>query len=409
MPCLLEYGVDAYVDLDVPAENLLAVCAEPLGEPLDDLAAAVEAALAGPLNYPALAQATVPGDRIVLALEHSVPQATALVAAVANYLVERGTAADHIAVLTTPEAMAAGEPDPRERLPDAWRSEVAVEVHVPETKASLSLLGSSHEGKAVYLNRTLLDADLVVPIGCMRSEPTIGYHGRYGGLFPSFADAKTRQRFQKPASPKTSRQRAVKEREEIDEIGWLLGTQFTVQALPGGADRLLGVLAGEIPTVFRDGQAAYATAWSCQVPRRASLVVASLSGGAEQQSWENLARALSAASRVTAEGGAIALCTDLTLEPGQAVRGLSGADDLSLALRRIAREAHPDAVVALQLAQSLEQGKVYLLSRLDESLVEELGMAPIEQPSDLGRLARKHESCIVLANAQYALPSAEAE
>ncbi|HET6884282.1 MAG TPA: hypothetical protein VFI31_29285, partial [Pirellulales bacterium] len=259
------------------------------------------------------------------------------------------------------------------------------------------------------LNRTLLDADLVVPIGCLRNEPTVGYHGQYGGLFPSFADAKTRLRFQKLSAPKTVRQRAVKEREEIDEIGWLLGTQFTVQALPAGADRLLGVLAGEIPEVFRQGQSAYATAWSCSVPRRASLVVASISGSATQQTWENLARALAAALRVVAEGGSIALCTDLAAEPGDAVRSLSQVDDLSLALRRIAREATPDALIAAQVARVLEQSKIYLLSQLDSSLVEELGLAPIDDPGDVARLARKHESCIVLANAQYVVPSPKAE
>lgn len=405
MSRLLEYGSDATVDLDIPAERLLAACAEPSGEPLADLPEAVDAALDEPLNYPPLARAIVPGDRIVLALEHSLPQAAGLVAAVTRYLVEHGAAADHILVLSTPEAAAAGESDPRELLPEAWGREVSIEIHAPEAKGSLSLLGSSHEGKPVYLNRTLLDADLVVPIGCLRDDATLGYHGQYGGLFPAFADAKTRARFRKLIAPKTMRQRAAKERAEIDEIGWLLGTQFTLQVVPGGGDRLLKVLAGEIPQVFKRGEVAYRAAWSYNVPGRASLVIASVSGGAAQQTWENVARALAAASRVSAEGGAIALCTDLVCEPGSAVRSLSGADDLSLTLRRIAREALPDALVAAEVVRALEHGKVYLLSRLDETLVEELGLVPIGDPSDLGRLARRHDSCIILAHAQYAVPN----
>ncbi|HVX12304.1 MAG TPA: lactate racemase domain-containing protein [Pirellulales bacterium] len=403
MSCVVEYGVEAHVDLDVPADKLLALCAGPQVA-LDDVSAAVGTALGAPLNYPALARATVPGDHILLALEAGVPQASALVAAMVGYLVEHGATADHIGVLTTPESVAAGEEDPREMLPEKWRGEVSLEVHAPEISASLSLLGSSHEGKPIYLNRTLLDADLVVPIGCLRGGATIGYYGRYGGLFPAFADAKTRQRFGKPAGPKTGRQRAVKEREEIDEVGWLLGTQFTVQVLPGPSARVLRVLAGELPEVYRQGEAEYVAVWTCSVPRRASLVVASVSGGASQQTWENLARALSAASRVTADGGAIALCTQLSAEPGGAVNGLSQSDDLSLALKRIARDGQPDAAIAVQLARSMEQGKVYLLSRLDESLVEDLGLAPVGDAGELGRLARSHDSCIVLANAQYVLP-----
>lgn len=405
MPQLLEYGCQACVDLDVPAEQLLAMCAEPHGAPLDDVAATVAAALDEPLNFPPLARATVPGDQIVLAVEHSLPQSAELVAAVARHLVEHGAAADHLTVLSTPEAVATGEDDPRDHLPEAWRREVKVEVHAPENKSGLALLGLSEEGKPIYLNRTLLDADLVVPIGCLRDEAALGYHGQYGGLFPTFAEAKIRARFQKLAAPKTARRRAAAQRAQIDEMGWLLGTQFTVQALPGGGDRLLNVLAGEISSVYHQGQVAYRAAWSCEVPRRASLVIASLSGGAAQQTWENLARALAAALRVSVEGGAIALCTELACVPGDAVRSLSGADEPTLALRRIAREAMPDALIAAEVVRALDQGKVYLLSRLDEALVDELGLVPIGDLGELGRLARRHESCVVLAHAQFALPT----
>ncbi|HEV3342543.1 MAG TPA: lactate racemase domain-containing protein [Pirellulales bacterium] len=407
MPCVVSFGSDERVDLDVPAEAMVAVCDEPLGEALADPAAAVEVVLGDPLNFPPLARAIVPGDRIVLALEHGVPQAATLVAAVAGYLVRQGVSPDHLVVLQARAAVA--ECDSRQLLPDDWRDDVTLEIHAPETPGKLSLLGSSHEGKPVYLNRTLLDADLVVPIGCLRDEASIGYHGRYGGLFPAFADSKAQQRYRKPAAPRTARETLATQREEIDEIGWLLGTQFTVQALPGGGGRLLRVLAGDIPEVFRAGLSAYGAAWRCSVPRRASLVVASLTGDPEQQTWENVGRALASASRVLAEGGAIALCTQLAAEPGPAVASLLQVDDLEATRKRIRREAAADALPATELVRALERGKVYLLSRLEETLVEDLGMAPMTEPEDVERLARRHESCIVLANAQHVVPSVEAE
>jgi nickel-dependent lactate racemase len=377
--------------------------------PLADPAAAVDAALGDPLNFPPLDRAIVPGDRIVLALEHDVPRAATLVAAVAAYLVRQGASPDHLIVLKTPSATAADESDPRQLLPDAWRDEVSLEVHSADTSGRLALLASSHDGKPVYLNRTLLDADLVLPIGCLRDEAAIGYYGRYGGLFPAFADSKAQQRYRKPAAPRTARQTIEAQREEIDEIGWLLGTQFTLQALPGGGGRLLRVLAGDIAEVFRVGQAAYSEAWGCGVPRRASLVVASLSGDPEQQTWENVGRALASASRVVAEGGAIALCTRLADQPGAAVASLSQADDLEEARKRIRKEAAIDALPATVLTRAMEQSRIYLLSQLDESVVEDLGMAPMTEPEDVERLARRHDSCIVLANAQYVVPSVEAD
>ena len=403
MPCVLPYGLQSQLGLDLPDETLLAVFDEPHGRPLTDPAAGVARALDDPLNFPALSLATVPGDRIALALEPSVPQAATLVAATGNYLVEHGASPDHLAVLVTP-AGGANEGDPRALLPDAWREEVTLETHAPETTGTLSLLGSNHEGKPVYMNRTLLDADLVVPIGCIRHQPTIGYYGRYGGLFPAFADVQTQSRFHKPPPASARRQHRAKQREEIDEIGWMLGTQFTVQALPGGGEQLLDVLAGDIREVFRAGSSDYAQAWTFQAPRRANLVIASISGGRDQQTWQNVARALAAASCVAADGGAIALCTELAADPGPAISGLSRLEDREQALKNIRREHAADAAEAIELVRATEQAKVYLLSRLDETLVEDLGIAHIDDPGDVARLARRHDSCIVLSNAQYVIP-----
>ena len=58
---------------------------------------------------------------------------------------------------------------------------------------------------------------------------------------------------------------------------------------------------------------------------------------------------------------------------------------------------------------ALEQARVYLLSGLDESLVEDVGLVPLAGGADLARLAAQHTSCIVLANAQYAISTPENE
>ena len=71
------------------------------------------------------------------------------------------------------------------------------------------------------------------------------------------------------------------------------------------------------------------------------------------------------------------------------------------ALRRIRRQRPPDALPAAQLVRALERNKVYLLSRIDPSIVEDLDMIHVAAPEELARLARQHRSCIVLANAPH--------
>jgi nickel-dependent lactate racemase len=401
MSFVLPFGAAASLSVEVPPEATVAVCAAPNGETLFDVAGAVRAALDEPMDYPALSKARVPGDRIVLAAERDMPQTAEIVAAVAGYLVATGASPDELRVLC-PESTAIGTDDPRRLLPVDWREEVVCEVHDPSASERIGLLGSSHTGQAIYLSRTLLDADLVIPIGCQRCEPTLGYYGRHGGLFPTFSNAKTLDRFRKPHAAEHQRGIEARARREIDEVGWLLGAQFTVQVVPGAGDSLLEVMAGAVERVFELGQVRCQAAWTFNVPRRAHLVVAAITGGTRQQTWENVGRALSTASRAVTDGGSVALCTELSAEPGSSVCCLARSDDLAEAERMIRRISGPDALPALALARLLDRAKVYLLSRLDESLVADLGIAAVTSGAEIGRLAKRHDSCTLLANAQYA-------
>jgi hypothetical protein len=85
---------------------------------------------------------------------------------------------------------------------------------------------------------------------------------------------------------------------------------------------------------------------------------------------------------------------------------LANAEDLRRVVRRIRKEKPQDLLPATQLAKALSRSRVYLLSRLDETLVEELGLAAVSEAEEIARLASRHESCILLANAQYAVPTA---
>ncbi len=64
----------------------------------------------------------------------------------------------------------------------------------------------------------------------------------------------------------------------------------------------------------------------------------------------------------------------------------------------------PDAEVARLLVESQERVRIYLLSKMDEDVVEALGFGYIQSPSEITRLAKHHESCILLPDAQYGRP-----
>ncbi|MCR4415190.1 MAG: lactate racemase domain-containing protein [Thermoguttaceae bacterium] len=407
MASVLRYGSGSQVQLDLPAGVLLAECGLPRGEPLGDLSGAVARALTSPLDYPPLALGTTPSDRVVVPLDRGLPRAAQLVAAVVQCLVDGGVDPDGIAVLRTKADVDAGSPDPGAALPKNLQDRVTLQTHDPNDRGRLAYLARSHAGEPILLNRALTDADLVLPIGSISSRRAPGYHGVHGAVYPTFSDERTLHRFRSPdllASRRALRKRLVR---QCNEVGWLLGINFTVQVVPGAGDEVLHVLAGQSSSVRRRGWELYRSAWDCRAPCRASLVVAGIEGSGGQQTWQNVGQALAAAAALAEDGGAIALCCDLEATPGPGVHRLMRARSRPDALRQIRRELPEDALVAAQIARTLARRHVYLLSRLEPEIVEDLSMAPLSDPEDVARLARRHASCIVLANAAHALVTME--
>ena len=394
----LNYGTGASVQIDVPVTAVLADCPIPRGEPLDDPVAAVAAALLDPLDFPPLTRSTLPGDQIVLAVDRAVPQAPAVVAGVVHALLDGYAEASDIIVIATDF----DAPRLTSLLAEEIRAQISVITHDPRAADSLGYLATSQEGKQIRFHRALLAADVVLPIGTLRLDEGLSYFGVNAGLYPMFSDAETIERFRSPGTTSSDvhqRRRA----EEAEEAVWLLGSQFTLQVAPGPRDSILHVLAGDTRSVAKHGRELCEAAWKHQSPRRAELVVASIEGGGEHQTWDNFSRALFSASRAVRDGGAIVLCTELSCPPGSALQKLTvDASDDHL-MHTLRRDRSEDAVAAALLVTERRRVHVYLLSHLAREIVEDLGLGYVASADEVERLSRQFDSCILLGNAQHAV------
>jgi nickel-dependent lactate racemase len=403
MGATLRYGSGSTLSLDVGPEVVVAECGLPDGEPLDDPAAATAAALDSPLDFPPLRRAIVPGDRIVIALDPSLPQAPSLAAGAVKVLLDAGAEPERIKLVQSNGNSRDVGLDPRRELARDIARRVELVTHDGTQRAELGYLAASKDGRPIYVNRVLLEADVVLPIACLEVRSTLSYHGAFSGLFPTFSDERTQRRFHTPEyRGSVIRRRRWK---EVDEAGWLLGVSLMVQVVSGPGNSVLHVLAGGVDSLKKRGRQLCEAAWRYHLPRRSSLVVAGIYGDTWCQTWDSFGRALLAAMNVVTDGGAIVLCTDLAVQPEAALRGLVGADDFETASRNVRRHRSSDASAALALLRALENNQVFLLSRLDHDLVEELGMAPIDDVAEINRLVRHYPNCTMISNAQHTVPT----
>lgn len=407
MPFELKYGDGGVLEIDLPAASILGDFSSPRGTPLDDPAAAVAAAVSDPLEFPRLQDATIPGDRVVLAIDRGVPRMPAVVAGVIHALVEGGADPADIGIVLAVGKDEESE-DPAADFTETVRDAITVTRHDAIDRETLSYLAASRDGKPIYFNRQIGEADVVIPISTLRLDESLGYAGIHSGLFPAFADEETQKRFRAPSSADWTAHRR-RRHEEADEAAWLLGVQFTIQVAPGPGNTLLHVLAGDAQAVAKRGQKLCEAAWRFQSNRRASLVVATIEGGREHQTWENLGRALFAASQAVDDGGAIVLCTNLDYKPGPAIQRLTSLRDSDALLHELRRDRSSDATSAALLAEVRERVQVYLLSGLDAEFVEDLGVGCVSGSEEVTRLTQQHDSCILLGNAHHAVLAAVGE
>jgi len=408
----LKYGNNASLHFELPEGALVANCAAPVGLNNADTVANAQKAVQAPLDFPPFRQATVLGDHVVVALGPSVPQAADVVAAIVPELLSGGASAEDITILCEPADADGAYQDPRVRLPEELRETVQLAMHDPAHQNSLSYLAADAQGAPIYLNRLLCDADLVIPIGCLRVEDSINRNGGPGiwndTLYPTFSDRTTLDHFAPNGVSLTPGQMAHRLK-QVDQVAWLLGVLITAQVVPGANESTLQVLAGTPNTVFHDGRMRCRSAWQHKVPRRASLVVAGLAGGKSSQTWANVGRALEAALRIVSDDGAIVLCTQLEEKLGPALKILSHSNDSEAAQSHLRKQRSADAPLARQLAEPLDHVTVYLLSRLAEDVVSPLGFAHVDSPQEIVRLATHYDSCILLPDAQYAWPTVAGE
>ncbi len=420
----LHFGLHSTIEYEPVQSGAIVQWDGPRGTAVDNATAATAAALAEPLGFPPLGRAIVPGDKVVLALEPDVPCPAQIVAATIVALVGGGVAASDITILQAERSdQDSSVADPRSGLSEQYRNGVELATHHGGSRDELSYLTADEHDQPIYLNRRIVDADVVVPIGCLRADSMSGYGGVKAVLYPTFADHTAQQRchLNRVVQPerngaqrhKASRKAGQRKRatyapvtqRDAEHVAWLVGVLFTIQAVPAAAGGVLHVLAGQIDQVFERGHELAHRAWEFHLPRRAALVVAAVEGGPEAQTWENVGRALAAAERIVAEDGVIALCTELSSSPGPALRAVGRADDLEQSLRKLQAQQSADIPVAQQWARARSRARIYLLSGLREEQVERLGAAYVAGPQEVSRLIQRLEPCAILGSAQHVSPT----
>ncbi|MBI1309988.1 DUF2088 domain-containing protein [bacterium] len=367
-----------------------------------DSADAVQRALASPIDLPTLDQALVPDDRVVIALDRGVPGAAELIAGIWPYLERRGIQAENLTILQ-PAAIHAGRgADPRDLLPAEVRGAVALKIHDPTAEISCRYLATTSGGERIHLATELVDADFVLTVGVTEFDTLLGYRGTSSVLFPGLSTVDSIKRTIGQGHQELSPREQRPLRQLVDEIAWLMGIQFSVQVVPAEAGGFCSVLAGSTDAVFARSCEIVTDEWLISMPERVQTVIVAISADASGHGWQQLGRTLAMARQLVEQGGRIVVLSEISDAPGEGIELLRHVEDPENALRPLRKSTPPDMESASQIASTAAWARLFLFSRLDENLVEDLFMYPLAELSEVERIIETSTSCALIGSAQHA-------
>jgi nickel-dependent lactate racemase len=375
----------------MPPERVLGVWNGPRGVSSDALAQKLKAVLRSPIAYPRLAEAVVPGDRVVLALDPAAQQWPLVVRGLVDELATGSVGPELVRAVT------------RRPLSEAERDDAAIiegmlwTTHDLSEREHLAYLATTKSGRRVYLNRHLVEADVVVAIGPMGYDEAGRETAPSDVIDPGLSDVPERG---------AERGDSVSREENMD---WLLGSRFHV-AVIAGVGGPAEILAGDATAVRVEGVKRLRKLWRFEADARAEVAVLGIGLPSQAVGWETLARALKHARRLVKRGGTIVVLSELAAPPGPLVARLAESNDLIEEYREIERRAEfDDWQVARELVHAVKGGKVYLASRLDEAIVEGLNIISLGKPAEAARLVERSESCVFVSQADWTEVTAPSE
>lgn len=395
----LHYGRGTSFACELDESRLAAHCAAPEG--VTDVAAALWGALRQPIEFPPLRQCVFPDDRVVLAVERDVPFAETLIAGLWEELHAAGVLPGDVIVLQPADLLGAELPDPRAELPPEARAAVQWKVHDFSDKARCGYLASSTGGDRLYLAREALDADVLITVGQVAYDSVIGYRGTNSVFYPGLSNADASQRARGQGHSELGPEHERPLRALADEIGWLVGTQFTVQVLPAAGGGVADVLAGLAEPVLRRAKQVLAQDWTVRLDDRCDVVLATVDGSSRGDAWRKLGAAVDAARGIVSRGGRIVVLSDTNADVGVGMQMLRDCAEPADALQPLQNIAPPDMLPAIQLASAADWASVFLLSDLDPELAEELFLTPVQNHAELQRLLAGGSQCAVLESAEF--------
>jgi len=356
----------------------------------DAIESLLKKALDAPVNYPPLSESIFPGDRVAILIQNALPAACEVLESLMRVLEKLRIETEDILVVVPPamkqtfDLVEHSAADPETKTPATWKmksddrkTSLRFEVHVTDDEQAVSYLAANKQGDPIYVNRSLCDSDVILPLSCLTPS-----HKQSDCLYPEFSSDEIRERYRKKEDSGSQR---IAEAELANDS---LGLFFSIELICSPGELIEDVVCGARGKARQIASERLVPLWEMEQCDDYGSVVTTIETSSENATWANLVQAVTAAANIVVDGP-IVVWSELSEKPTAKIKKACSAQfDGSV----------PDSLPKkLQyFASVLCERPVYLKSKLSQNVVEGLGLGFVESAKSVERIVRPHGNPLLI-------------
>ena len=251
----------------------------PEGVDVEASADLVRTALLQPVAGPPFSDHVVPGDKVVIAQAGNLPGgqllSDAIYLAILESLQVGGVSADDIQLVIAPPTIQSNDSSLTVDSSCIPNQPFPVTIFDPRNDSETAYLLADESGEPLHLARSLVDADVVLTVGCFGYDASLSGRSPEGELWPDFARQNRRDSF--VTSLLKNRQKALRQwRDEAEQVTAQLGVLASLHLVAGNNQTLAGAAFG-FPAASVTQSRLLAKQWRPPPCSRSTLTIAGIS------------------------------------------------------------------------------------------------------------------------------------
>lgn len=376
MKVLLNYGYDLMA-LDIPDENYMGTLSPKDIRETEDPINEVKRSLANPIGSRRLKELASNKNKIViLASDISRPcPSYILFPPIIRELKEAGISNDQITIMFGLGVHRKHTEEEKKRL---LGEEVYNQVKcIDHDIDNCVRIGTTKRGNQVFIFKEILEADFIIATGNLEFHYFAGYSGGAKAIAPGVCGRKTIANNHKhflELGAKTGLIKGNPVREEIEEIGEMVGINFIVNAILNSHKKLVKVVAGDVTKAHREGTKYINDMFRVEIGELADIVITSPGGYPKDIDLYQTHKAMENARLAVKDGGIIIVvgeCRD-GLGEGKFAEALNG----KLSPQELIEELKNNFILgrhkASRVAKIHLDSEIYLVSSLADEIKKKL-------------------------------------